>query len=174
MLFLLDLSHYIVFICSYRFLFVHFLWVFCYFDGVFGSEDEGQVELLEAVRLRERGSKRERERDRDFSNRKKRRGGEGFVQSGNEAGEEISDESLEDDEEYEEDDKAAWVIPSIAASSPSTSSQNNRKVFSPVGVAATTTEKVGRQNPAWKVTEEMIGVPVPRKARSGSGNFILD
>lgn len=128
------------------------------------------MELPEAVRLRERGNKRER--DRDLSNHKRRRRGEGFVQSGNEEGEESYDESVENEEEYEEDDRAAWAVPPITAS-PSTSGHNNRKSF--LSVASTTmTAKVGRQAPAWKVTEEMIGVPVPRKARTGSGNFVLD
>lgn len=122
-------------------------------------EEDGQVDFPEAVRLRERGNKRER--DRDFSNRKKRSRGEGFVQSGNEEGEESSEESVEDEEEYEEDDRAAWVIPPLTASSSLTSSHNNRRSFPPAA-------KVGRQTTAWKVTEEMIGVPVPRKARSAS------
>ena len=152
-------------ICSYRFRFALFSHFFCYFHGVFGLEEDGQVDLPEAVRLRERGNKRER--DRDFSHRKKRRRGEGFVQSGNEEGEESSEESVEDEEEYEEDDRAAWVIPPLTASSSLTSSHNNRRSFPPAA-------KVGRQTTAWKVTEEMIGVPVPRKARSGSENFVLD
>ncbi|KAL6339496.1 hypothetical protein AAG906_034581 [Vitis piasezkii] len=110
-------------------------------------EEDGQVDLPEAVRLRERGNKRER--DRDFSNRKKRRRGEGFVQSGNEEGEESSEESR------------LMMIPPFTASSSLMSSHNNRRSFSP-------TAKICRQTPSWKVIKEMIGVLVPKKARSAS------
>ncbi|CBI33090.3 unnamed protein product, partial [Vitis vinifera] len=51
------------------------------------------------------------------------------------------------------------VIPPFTASSSLTSSHNNRRSFSP-------TAKICRQTPSCKVIKEMIGVPVPKKARS--------
>ncbi len=102
--------------------------------------EEGQVELQEAVRSR---NKKERDRDRDrellMSNRNKRRRG-----SKREEEEDSTEESVGDEEEEEEYDAAA------------ADDNSHRRNFPP--------KRTARH---WKVGDEMIGVSFPRKARSG-------
>lgn len=98
--------------------------------------------MQESTRLRERASKRER--DRDLLNRSKRGRADKVVlpESANrEEGEESTEESSGQEEDYE------------------TEQFINRKI-SP-------SARVSRQTLPLKATDEMISFPVPRKARSG-------
>ncbi|KAK6260085.1 hypothetical protein QQP08_000274 [Theobroma cacao] len=107
------------------------------------SPEAGEMEMQETVRLRERASKRER--DRDLLNRSKRRRADKVVLQGSnnrEEGEESTEESSGEEEDYE------------------TEQLSNRKI-SP-------SARVSRQVPPLKSTDEMISFPVPRKARSAS------
>ncbi|CAK7346588.1 unnamed protein product [Dovyalis caffra] len=115
-------------------------------------EDDGQTELQETARLRDRGgSKRERDRELLSRNKRSRRGGGGgggggdrLVQGGNkEEGEETTEESIgyEDDYEIEDGGVSRLRLP----------------------------PRVVKQVPGFRVAaDEMIGVSVPRKARSAS------
>ncbi|KAG9456449.1 hypothetical protein H6P81_000957 [Aristolochia fimbriata] len=139
-------------------------------------EEEGAVEMPESVRLRDRSIKkdrdrdrdrerdrdrdRDRERDRDRSSRSKRRRGDRLLHgSREEGGDDSSEESLDDEEEDEEE--AVRLPPTMnhPSSSSLTTPNQHRKSFTPKIVK-------GLQ---WKAPDEMIGVPVPRKARSGAG-----
>ncbi|KAI4349510.1 hypothetical protein L6164_010092 [Bauhinia variegata] len=125
--------------------------------GLRDSSEERQVELQETVRLRAVASRRDRDRDRDrdSSNRSKRRRA-----SQREEGEQSTEESVGNEEDYEVGDvglsrmlspyTASWL-----------SDQNHRRSFP-------TARPLRPTPPPWKITEEMIGVPVPRKARSAS------
>lgn len=111
------------------------------------------MEMQESVRLRDRAClkkererdrdrERERERDRDRLSRSKRRRADKFMQR-EDGGDETSEESVNDEEEDED-----LIL-------------NHRKSYPPPA-------KVFRAPvPAWKAADEMIGVSVPRKARSG-------
>ncbi|XP_030548134.1 protein TIME FOR COFFEE isoform X2 [Rhodamnia argentea] len=146
-------------------------------------EEDGPVELGETARLRDRGSSgkkdrdrdrdRERDRDRDrFSRSGKRRRGDRLMLNREDGGEESSEESVNDEDEEDEDDGSGSghhvriLPPSSQANSLSSSSAaaalNNhaRRSFPPAA-------KVFRTTP-WKAADEMIGVSVPRKARSAS------
>ncbi|KAG6785912.1 hypothetical protein POTOM_007503 [Populus tomentosa] len=111
-------------------------------------EEDGQVELQETARLRERGgSKRERDRELSSRNKRSRRGGGGgdrLVQGGNkEEGEETTEESIDYEDENEiEDGGVSRLRPPPRA----------------------VKQVAGFRVPA----DEMIGVSVPRKARSVS------
>ncbi|XP_034915016.1 protein TIME FOR COFFEE isoform X1 [Populus alba] len=111
-------------------------------------EEDGQVELQETARLRERGgSKRERDRELSSRNKRSRRGGGGgdrLVQGGNkEEGEETTEESIDYEDENEiEDGGVSRLRPPPRA----------------------VKQAAGFRVPA----DEMIGVSVPRKARSVS------
>lgn len=134
------------------------------------------MELQETVRLRDRPNKRdrdkdrdrERERDRDFSNHKsnqKRRRGNSLTQGE----EESTEESVADEEEYEIDERRVAHIIShntTSYSSSSLSNQNSRK-------SLPLTRHTRPTPPALKAADEMIGVLVPRKARSGTRNVDL-
>ncbi|KAF8089002.1 hypothetical protein N665_0522s0031 [Sinapis alba] len=144
-------------------------------------EEEGPVELQEAARLRDRGGstkkERDRERDRDrererdrLNSRSKRRRGERLMMVHGDGGDDSSEESVNDDEEYDDGLKMLPPVNNISAASfsPSLSTQNHnhhqRKNFPP-------TSKNFRSPPSpapvsWKAADEMIGVSVPRKARS--------
>ncbi|KAL5980957.1 hypothetical protein ACLOJK_028877 [Asimina triloba] len=141
------------------------------------QEDGGALELQEMARLRDRASKKERDRDRDHRlNRSKRRRGERLLHGSNreDGGEDSSEESLDDDEDEDDEDAvpsstSAVRLPSMNPMPPAlvSSSVTNhhhhhhqRKSFPPKVVRAA--------GPPWKVADEMIGVSVPRKARSGS------
>jgi hypothetical protein len=104
--------------------------------------EEGQVELQETVRLRDRASKRDRDRELLKSRSKRRRG-----PNSREGGEESTEESVgEEEEEEEEDEEEEFQV-----------SDNHRRNFPPA-----------RGSRQWKGADKMIGVPVPRKARSGN------
>ncbi|XP_068647295.1 protein TIME FOR COFFEE-like isoform X3 [Aristolochia californica] len=140
-------------------------------------EEEGAAELPESVRLRDRSVKKDRdrdrdrdrerdrdrdkdrERDRDRSSRGKRRRGDRILHgSRDEGGDNSSEESLDDEEEDEEE--AVRLPPSMnqPSSSSLTTPNLHRKSFTPKIVKSL----------QWKAPDEMIGVPVPRKARSAS------
>ncbi|XP_027367092.1 protein TIME FOR COFFEE isoform X2 [Abrus precatorius] len=141
-------------------------------------EEDGAMELQEPSRLRDRGSgkkdrdrERERERERDRLGRSKRRRGDRLMHSSREdGGEDTSEESINDvDEDDDEDGGGAGggasvrMLPLNPSSLTSSSSLSNhhRKSYPPA--------KVFRAAPpTWKAADEMIGVSVPRKARSAS------
>ncbi|XP_022771112.1 protein TIME FOR COFFEE-like isoform X2 [Durio zibethinus] len=107
------------------------------------SPVDGVMEMQETTRLRERASKRER--DRDLLNQSKRSRADKVVlpESNNgEEGEESTEESSGEEDDYE------------------TEQLSNRKI-SP-------SARVSRQILPSKATDEMISFPVPRKARSAS------
>ncbi|CDY64190.1 BnaA01g36620D [Brassica napus] len=136
-------------------------------------EEEGPVELPEAARLRDRGGSgkkerdrerdRERERERDrLNSRSKRRRGERLMMV-HDGGDESSEESVNDDEEY--DDVKMLPPPasnniSPASFSSSLSNHHQRKNFPPPP------SKTFRSPHTPAPVSEMIGVSVPRKARS--------
>ncbi|ESW16633.1 hypothetical protein PHAVU_007G172500 [Phaseolus vulgaris] len=106
------------------------------------SSEEGAVELREGVNKRGRN----RDRDRDSVNRSKRRRGS-------------HSQSTEESVGNEDDDVLDVGVSKIRSPSNPTSfssDQNHRRVFTP------------SKPPPFKITEEMIGVTVPRKARSAS------
>ncbi|XP_078429985.1 time for coffee isoform X2 [Wolffia australiana] len=125
-------------------------------------EEDGAAEMMESGRFRDRGSKKERDRDR--SSRSKRRRGDR-----REEGEESTDESI--DEEEDDGDESGSAVrppplpppPFSQSSSPAMvalpASHNPRKIFP---------SKIMRPPTVWKAADEMIGVSVPRKARSAS------
>ncbi|XP_042473098.1 protein TIME FOR COFFEE-like isoform X3 [Zingiber officinale] len=130
-------------------------------------EEDGRMEISEtSTRLRDRGTKKDRDRDR--SSRSRRRRGERLLHGSNrDEGDESSEESMDQDDENEDEEDVsvpARLPPSsppmpisAAASSPQENHQFQqlpRKSFLPKAVK-------------WKA-DEMIGVPVPRKARSAS------
>ena len=107
------------------------------------------MELQETVSLRAVSSKRDR--DRDFSNKNKRRRG-----SHREEGDQSTDESVGNEEEYEvEDDGISRMV--FPNTSLLVSDQNHRKNI-PL------TRPARPAPPPWKVIDEVIGVMVPRKA----------
>ncbi|KAL5785510.1 hypothetical protein ACOSQ2_007902 [Xanthoceras sorbifolium] len=145
-------------------------------------------------RDRERDRERERDRDRErdrLSRSSKRRRSDKFMHGTNreDGGEDSSDDSMNDDDEDDEDDGGTGGNPSMRMLPPNPSSSSSsmlnhhhhhnnnntnshnsihsRKSFLPPA-------KVFRASPtvtastAWKVADEMIGVSVPRKARSAS------
>lgn len=128
-------------------------------------EEDGPVELHEPARLRDRSSCK-KDRDRERLSRSKRRRGDRLMHGSNrdDGGEESTEESVNDDED-DEDDDGAGPVRMLPQSNPSSfiSMSNNhhqpRKSFPPA--------KVFRPAPPWKAADEMIGVSVPRKARSG-------
>lgn len=117
------------------------------------------MELQETVRLRDRGGKRDR--DREFASRSKRRRGGGNREEEVEE-DEGGDTSAEDivadgySDEVEDVGGVSRILSSTTASS--ASNQNQRRNSLP--------PRVAKQQ--WKAVDDaMIGVPVPRKARSG-------
>ncbi|PKA58247.1 Protein time for coffee [Apostasia shenzhenica] len=129
-------------------------------------EEDGATETQEAARLRDRGSKKDRDRDR--STRSKRRRGDRMVHgSHREEGEDSSEESVDDEEDDEEDDASVAVrLPALPAANmaPSASMMQSHHVRK--GFPAKPARPPGTGS--WKVVEEMIGAPIPRKARSSS------
>ncbi|KAJ4727470.1 Time for coffee, putative isoform 1 [Melia azedarach] len=136
-------------------------------------EEDGQMELQDTVRLRDRPNKRERDRDRDryrdreFSSHKiqnKRRRGDSLTIGNNkeEGDEESTEESVADEEDYEIDERrgAHTISHNTSSFSSSLSNPNSKKSLPPTRPA--------RQALALKATDEIIGVLVPRKARSAS------
>ncbi|XP_023514027.1 protein TIME FOR COFFEE-like isoform X3 [Cucurbita pepo subsp. pepo] len=121
--------------------------------------EEGQVELQETVRLRDKGGKRDR--DREFASQRKRsRRGENREEEVDEEGGDTSAEDIVadgDSDEVEDGGGVSRILSSTTASS--ASNQNMRRNSLP--------PRVVKQQ--WKVADDaMIGVPVPRKARSAS------
>ncbi|MED6217159.1 hypothetical protein PIB30_015057 [Stylosanthes scabra] len=148
-------------------------------------DEDGAMELQEPTRLRDRGSgkkdrDRERERERDRLGRTKRRRGDRLMHSSrDDAGDDTSEDSINDEEDDDDGDgglaardggAAAPVSGSVrmlplnpsSMSSSSSSLNHHRKSFPPA--------KVFRPTPptTWKAADEMIGVSIPRKARSAS------
>ncbi|XP_028773926.1 protein TIME FOR COFFEE isoform X2 [Neltuma alba] len=138
-------------------------------------EEDGLVELQDPTRLRDRGTAkkdrdrerdrdRDRERERDRSSRTKRRRGDRLMHGNNreDGGEDSSEESVNDDEEDEDDDVGGGSVRMLPLnpSSLSSSLSNHRKSFPAA--------KDFRAASTWKAADEMIGVLVPRKARSAS------
>ncbi|KAK7345894.1 hypothetical protein VNO77_16509 [Canavalia gladiata] len=110
--------------------------------------EEGAGELRDAASKRGRN----RDRDRDLASRSKRRRGSNSLRDGGEL-------STEESVGNEQDDDVQDVGVSKIRSSNTTSfasDQNHRRSFTPA------------RPPPFKITEEMIGVTVPRKARSAS------
>ncbi|XP_014513911.1 protein TIME FOR COFFEE [Vigna radiata var. radiata] len=107
------------------------------------SSEEGAVELREGVNKRGRN----RDRDRDSVNRSKRRRGS-HSQS--------TEESVGNEQDEDVVDVGVSKIRSPNNPTSFSSDQNHRRVFTP------------SKPPPFKITEEMIGVTVPRKARSAS------
>ncbi|KAJ7977394.1 Protein TIME FOR COFFEE [Quillaja saponaria] len=101
--------------------------------------------------LRDRPNKRVKNRDRDSTSGIKRRRG-----SRREEGEERTEDSVGDADEYEVDD--AGVSPMLSPNTASSASDQNHRWNMRLRLAP----------PARNVADEMIGVPVPRKARSAS------
>lgn len=101
------------------------------------------------MELREGASKRGRNQDRDSVNRSKRRRGSHSQSTEDSVGNEQDDDVLD-----------AGVSKIRSPNNPTTTSfhadQNLRRIFTPA------------RPPPFKITEEMIGATVPRKARSGS------
>lgn len=117
--------------------------------------------MQETGRLRERASKKERDRER-LSRNKRRRGDRMMHGSNREEGADTSDGSLDEDDDEEEEEAPNVRLPPSAPSMPASSSSlppsnHLRKSFP---------AKVVRAPAVWKA-DEMIGVPIPRKARSG-------
>ncbi|KAK8933257.1 Protein TIME FOR COFFEE [Platanthera zijinensis] len=136
-------------------------------SGLRDSPDEdGAMEMQETVRLRDRGSKKDRDRDRSGRN-KRRRGDRMLHGSHREEGDDSSEESLDEDDDDEEDDSTvAGRLPTPSAPNPAPTApvmQNHhlRKGFPVKSARAPGTG-------TWKVVEEMIGASIPRKARSSS------
>uniref|UniRef100_A0A5B7AP23 Protein TIME FOR COFFEE n=1 Tax=Davidia involucrata TaxID=16924 RepID=A0A5B7AP23_DAVIN len=141
-------------------------------------EEDGPVELHEPARLRDRGVKkdRDRDRDRDRFNRSKRRRADRLMHGSNreDGGEDSTEESVNDEEEDDDDDGggvgggggAVRMLPPNPVASMSSSPMSNH--HNPHRKSFPTATKVFRATPAWKAADEMIGVSVPRKARSAS------
>ncbi|KAG0455184.1 hypothetical protein HPP92_024476 [Vanilla planifolia] len=128
-------------------------------------EEDGAMEMQEAGRLRDRTGRKDRDRDRSSRN-KRRRGDRTMHGSHREEGEDSSDESVEEDDDDDEDDASVAIrLPPPPAANPTPAASVVQSQHLRKGYPA----KPGRpQGTGWKVTEEMIGAPVPRKARSSS------
>ncbi|WZZ43119.1 hypothetical protein YC2023_039378 [Brassica napus] len=136
-------------------------------------EEEGPVELPEAARLRDRTKKeRDRERDRErehrerdrLHSRSKRRRGERLIMV-HDGGDDSSEESVNDDEEY--DDVKTIPPANNIFSSPLSNHHHQRKNFPPPSKNFRSPPSPALPVPSWKAAaDEMIGVAVPRKARS--------
>ncbi|KAB2009448.1 hypothetical protein ES319_D10G167400v1 [Gossypium barbadense] len=142
----------------------------------------------ERERERERDRERDRERERDrFSRTSKRRRGDRLISNREDGADESSEESVNDDEDDDDEDgggitgggSVRMIPPNNMAGSLSIHHQQqqhqHRKSFplpvkvirttppsGPVLTTSTTTSST------WKAADEMIGVSVPRKARSAS------
>lgn len=128
------------------------------------------MEIQDGTRLRER-DRGSGKKDRDRFGRSKRRRGDRLMmmQSSREDGEDTSDESINDEDDEDEEDnnngsslRMLQLNPSSSLTSSSSLSNHHRKSFPPPA-------KTFRPVPptTWKAADEMIGVSVPRKARSG-------
>ena len=105
------------------------------------TDENGPVELPEHSRLRDRGGlKKDRDRERERSSRSKRRRGSNREEGGDDSSEEEEEETTVN----EEDDEVYDVLP-----------PNHQH------------RKMTRNFRSGSAADEMIGVSVPRKARSG-------
>ena len=143
--------------------------------------------MHEPARLRERGVKKDRERDRDRererSRSSKRRRADRLMNAADESSEE--DESVNDEEDEDDDVSANFSrmlppLPTPILSQPSISSNYNNHNNSH-SYSHSHHQNLNRKSllsdggkmykaavPAWKAAaDEMIGVSVPRKARTG-------
>lgn len=109
--------------------------------------EEGAVELREALSKRVRN----RDRDKDSSNKSKRRRSS---HSHRDEGEQSTEESVGNELDDVVRDAGVSRIRS-PNTTPLVSDHNHRRSFTP------------GKPPPFKITDEMIGVAVPRKARSG-------
>ncbi|XP_042385361.1 protein TIME FOR COFFEE-like isoform X1 [Zingiber officinale] len=136
-------------------------------------EEDVRLEMPDTSRLRDRGAKKDRDRDR--SSRSRRRRGERMLHGGNrdrDEGDESSEESMDQDEEDEDEGMSVPVrlppssppLPNpVTASSPQQNQQHSNHHHHQQPLRKSFPSKAVK----WK-TDEMIGVPVPRKARSAS------
>ncbi|XP_057475867.1 protein TIME FOR COFFEE-like isoform X2 [Actinidia eriantha] len=133
-------------------------------------EEDGLVEMHESTRLRDRGVKKDRDRDR--SSRSKRRRGDRLIHGSNreDGGEDSSEESVNDEEEDDCDDDGGggggavrMLPPNPLISSSLSNQQQQRKSFPPSGA-----DKVFRTVQGWKPADGLNCFSVPRKARSAS------
>ena len=132
------------------------------------AEEDGPVEMHESTRLRDRGVKKDRDRDR--SSRSKRRGDRLIHGSNREdGGEDSSEESVNDEEDDDCDDDGGggggavrMLPPNPLISSSLSNQQQQRKSFPPSGA-----DKVFRTVQGWKPADGLNCFSVPRKARSG-------
>ncbi|XP_039066871.1 protein TIME FOR COFFEE-like isoform X2 [Hibiscus syriacus] len=139
----------------------------------------------ERERDRERDMERERERERDrLSRASKRRRGDSLISNREDGADESSEESVNDDEDDDELEGGGTIAgggsvrmipPNNVAGSLSIHHQQqhqHRKSFPvPVKVIRTTGPSMTTTTTTtstWKAADEMIGVSVPRKARSAS------
>ncbi|KAK4775710.1 hypothetical protein SAY87_023671 [Trapa incisa] len=149
-------------------------------------DEDGSVELPD-VRLRDRSgsAKKERDRDRDRDrgkdrlNQSKRRRADMHGSNREDDDGQSSDESLNHEDDEEDDGGGGGsasnghfrVLPpsSVSASSSLSSSLLNHSSRRSFPLATTTaTTKMFKPVAPWNAADEMIGVPVPRKARSAS------
>ncbi|XP_057546212.1 protein TIME FOR COFFEE isoform X3 [Amaranthus tricolor] len=141
-------------------------------------DDVSPMELQEtAARLRDRPGKKDRdrdlrERDRDRERERdrlgtKRRRGDKYSRNKEDGGvdDDSSEESINDEEDEDDDGRLRYIPPANQipmSSSPAASNlTSHRKSYPPPS-------KAFRVAPTWKASDEMIGVPIPRKARSVS------
>ncbi|KAK8937602.1 Protein TIME FOR COFFEE [Platanthera guangdongensis] len=129
-------------------------------------DEDGAMEMQETVRLRDRGSKKDRDRDRSGRN-KRRRGDRMLHGSHREEGDDSSEESLDEDDDDEEDDSTvAGRLPTPSAPNPTPTAPVMLNHHLRKGFPAKSARAPGTGT--WKVVEEMIGASIPRKARSSS------
>ncbi|XP_074582918.1 uncharacterized protein LOC141839142 isoform X2 [Curcuma longa] len=136
-------------------------------------EEDGRLEMPDTSRLRDRGAKKDRDRDR--SSRSRRRRGERMLHGSNrdrDEGDESSEESMDQDDEDEDEGMSVPVrlppssppLPNpVTASSPQQNQQHSNHHHHQQPLRKSFPSKAVK----WKA-DEMIGVPVPRKARSAS------
>ncbi|KAK4773197.1 hypothetical protein SAY87_028216 [Trapa incisa] len=133
-------------------------------------EEDGSMELQDD-RLRDRSGsgkkERDRDRDRDSLSQSKRRSNR------EDDDDETSDESLNHDDVEEgdgggNDHLRVLPPPSISATSLSSSLLNHSSRRRLPLASTTTASKMFKPVVPWNAADEMIGVPVPRKARSAS------
>ncbi|XP_020092988.1 protein TIME FOR COFFEE-like isoform X3 [Ananas comosus] len=157
-------------------------------------EADGGMEMAETTRLRERAARKERDRDRERerSGRSKRRRGERMMlhDSNRDEGDDTSDDSVDEEDDEEDTVSATTAVrllpppplppnnpPSMAPSSAAHyhhhQQQNNnyhhlQQQQQQQQLLLLQRKSFPAKSPAvWK-TDEMIGVQVPRKARSAS------
>ncbi|KAG0455578.1 hypothetical protein HPP92_024870 [Vanilla planifolia] len=130
-------------------------------------EEDGQTEMQETGRPRDRGIKKDRDYDR--SSHSKRRRGERMVHGDHpeERDDSLEDSDEEENEGVEEDAVATVLLPPLLLSNSATPDFAAQGHHLRRGLAAKSARSPGMGT--WKVAEDMIGAPIPRKARSGGG-----